>query len=42
MLRKRGYHKVEDRIIWDAVKLDIPLQKACVDRVLNSSHHDRY
>jgi uncharacterized protein with HEPN domain len=38
---RHGYHKVEDRIVWDAVKLDIPLLKACVDRVLNSSHQDR-
>jgi uncharacterized protein with HEPN domain len=32
---RHGYHKVEDRIVWDAVKFDLPLLKACVDRVLN-------
>lgn len=35
-----GYHKVEDRIIWDAVKFDLPLLKACVDRVLNTPSAD--
>jgi uncharacterized protein with HEPN domain len=33
---RHGYHKVEDRIVWDAVKLDLPLLKACVDHVLNT------
>jgi uncharacterized protein with HEPN domain len=33
---RHGYHKVEDRIVWDAVKFDLPLLKACVDRVLNT------
>lgn len=33
---RHAYHRVEDRIVWDAVKLDLPLPKACVDRVLNT------
>jgi uncharacterized protein with HEPN domain len=37
---RHGYHKVEDRIVWDAVKFDLPLLKACVDRVLNTSPAD--
>ncbi len=32
---RHGYHKVEDRIVWDTVKLDLPPLKACVDRVLS-------
>lgn len=32
---RHGYHKVEDRIVWDTVKLDLPLLKACVDRLLS-------
>lgn len=32
---RHGYHKVEDRIVWDTVKFDLPLLKACVDRVLS-------
>jgi uncharacterized protein with HEPN domain len=31
---RHGYHKVDDRIVWDTVKLDLPLLKACVNRVL--------
>jgi uncharacterized protein with HEPN domain len=37
---RHGYHKVEDRIVWDAVKFDLPLPKACVDRVLNTPATD--
>ncbi len=37
---RHGYHKVEDRIVWDAVKFDLPLLKACVDRVLNTATAD--
>jgi len=37
---RHGYHKVEDRIVWDAVKFDLPLLKACVDRVLNTAATD--
>jgi uncharacterized protein with HEPN domain len=33
---RHGYHKVEDRIVWDAVKFDLPLLKVCVDRVLDT------
>jgi uncharacterized protein with HEPN domain len=32
---RHGYHKVEDRIVWDTVKLDLPPLKVCVDRVLS-------
>jgi len=34
-LLRHAYHRVDDRIVWDAVKEDLPLLKACVDRVLN-------
>jgi len=37
---RHGYHKVEDRIVWDAVKFDLPLLKACVDGVLNTPATD--
>lgn len=32
---RHGYHKVDDQIVWDTVKLDLPLLQACVDRVLS-------
>jgi uncharacterized protein with HEPN domain len=32
---RHGYHKVEDRIVWDTVKLDLPLLRVCVDRALS-------
>ena len=32
---RHGYHKVEDRIVWDTVKLDLPLLKVYVDRLLS-------
>ncbi len=31
---RHGYHKVEDEIVWNSVKIDLPKLKACVDRVL--------
>jgi uncharacterized protein with HEPN domain len=37
---RHGYHKVEDKIVWDAVKFDLPLLKACVDGVLNAPPAD--
>jgi uncharacterized protein with HEPN domain len=37
---RHGYHKVEDRIVWDAVKFDLPLLKACVDGALNTPPAD--
>ncbi len=32
---RHGYHKVEDRIVWDTAKFDLPLLKVCVDHVLS-------
>ena len=32
---RHGYHRVEDRIVWDTVKLDLPLLEVCVDHVLS-------
>jgi uncharacterized protein with HEPN domain len=32
---RHAYHRVEDRIIWDTAKLDLPPLKACVERVLS-------
>jgi uncharacterized protein with HEPN domain len=37
---RHGYHKVEDKIVWDAVKFDLPLLKVCVDRILNTPPAD--
>ena len=31
---RHGYHKVEDEIVWNSVKIDLPKLKACIDRVL--------
>ena len=36
---RHGYHKVEDRIVWDTVKLDLPLLKVCVDRLLSREEY---
>jgi uncharacterized protein with HEPN domain len=36
---RHGYHKVEDRIPWDTVKLDLPLLKVCVDHVLSREEY---
>jgi uncharacterized protein with HEPN domain len=31
---RHAYHRIDDRIVWDAVKEDLPLLKACVDRIM--------
>lgn len=36
---RRGYHKVEDRIVWDTVKFDLPLLKVCVERLLSRKEY---
>ncbi len=38
---RHGYHKVEDQIVWDTVKLDLPLLKVCVDRLLSREEPPR-
>jgi uncharacterized protein with HEPN domain len=33
---RHGYHKVEDRIVWDTVKTELPTLRVAVMRTLSS------
>jgi uncharacterized protein with HEPN domain len=37
---RHAYHRVDDRIVWDAVKEDLPLLKGCVEQVLSAQEAD--
>ena len=38
---RHAYHRIVDRIVWDAVKEDLPLLKACVDQILDVREADQ-
>ncbi|MBV8630310.1 MAG: DUF86 domain-containing protein [Silvibacterium sp.] len=33
---RHAYHRIDDRIVWDTAKEDLPLLKACVEAVLDA------
>ena len=37
---RHAYHRIDDRIVWDAVKEDLPLLKDCVERILAKPEAD--
>jgi uncharacterized protein with HEPN domain len=37
---RHAYHRIDDRIVWDAVKEDLPMLKSCVDRIMSARQAD--
>jgi uncharacterized protein with HEPN domain len=38
---RHGYHKVDDRIVWDTVKTDLPALRKAVSSVLSHEQKER-